>query len=83
MSPRGTIRLKAIFKMLDDCAKGHKKVLGDHYWRITYKKRVYPTLPRGTRSSDNPEIQIQHVNKLIRALKINRDCAKDHLPALN
>jgi hypothetical protein len=72
--PKGTIRLKVIFGMLEVCAQGHSKKLGAHSWIITFNGRFF-SLPKGEHGHQNPPIQALQVQKMIRALEINRDCA--------
>lgn len=81
MPSKGTVRLKEIFKMLDECAPGHEKRLADHYWHIKYKGKHYGNFPKGEHGSKNPSIQIGHIKKIVRFFDIE-DCAKKFLPAI-
>ena len=78
----GLVRLKTIFAMLDDCARGHERRESDHYWRIAWEGKYYATLPTGGHGERNPEIQPGHVRKMTRALDIDKDCASRHIPRL-
>lgn len=82
MSSRGCLPLNDIFKMLDECAPGHTRKSGDHYWVIIFHGKIYYDLPKGEHGAKNPDIQIGHVKKLIRRLLIE-DCAKKYLPILS
>lgn len=54
----------------------------DHYWRITYQDKVYPTLPKGPHGKlGNKEIERGHVKRLVNFLGI-KDCARRMLPQL-
>lgn len=78
----GTVDLDDVFRMLDVCAPGHARRCGDHYWRVTFQDKVYPTLPTGAKSGKRKEIQIRKVLKMIQVLGIDADRATSELPAL-
>ncbi|MHB1665445.1 MAG: hypothetical protein ACYCT7_09335 [bacterium] len=82
MSSNGCAPLSDIFKMLDNCASGHTRKAGDHYWVIKFNGKIYYTLPKGEHGSKNPDIEIGHIKKLIRHLGIDEDCAKKYLSIL-
>lgn len=68
--------------MLDACAPGHTRRQVDHYWRVTYGDKVYPTLPTGAKSDKRKEIQHQKVVKMVQVLGIDAKCVTEHLPQL-
>lgn len=74
MGSKGTVNLKSIWAMLDECAPGHTRHERDHNWIIRFGEKVYPALPNGPHGKSNPPIQIGHVRKMVRALEIG-DCA--------
>lgn len=78
----GTVDLADVFAMLDACAEGHSRSVGDHYWRVTYAGLVYPTLPTGAKSDKRKMISALHVAKMVRALRVPADCARKHLAQL-
>jgi len=78
----GRIRLNVVFSMLDECAPGHGRTEGDHYWKITYGEEVFPRFPLGEHGRRaNPDIEIGHIKKMCRALGI-LDCAKAQIEQL-
>lgn len=82
MSSNGTVGLKDIWAMLDDCAPGHDRRETNHYWRITYGPEVFPTLPKGPHGArTNPPIQVGVIKQMARQLGI-LDCAKRFLQQL-
>jgi hypothetical protein len=82
MVSSGTIKLVAVFEMLDTCAPGHVRLRTDHYWRISYEGKTYPTLPRGAHGAmGNKEIERGHVKRLVRFFGL-MDCARRVLPQL-
>jgi hypothetical protein len=82
LSSFGLVELSAVFAMLDDCAKGHTRSLGDHKWVIRYKGITFPSLPKGQHEKRDGEIKFGYVRRLVRALKIELECASRHFPAL-
>lgn len=78
----GQVGLADVFAMLDECAKGHEKTLGDHYWCVRYNQLEYPTLPTGSKGDKRKLVQIMKVRKMVQVLKIDRACARKSIPAL-
>jgi hypothetical protein len=78
----GTVALKDVWSMLEQCAPGHTRKQTPHNWRITYRGQVYPSFPLGPHGKRvNPPIEIGHIKKMARMLGI-LDCAKSVLPQL-
>ena len=82
MGSFGTVPLKDVFRMLDECAPGFARQENIHHHWITYNGKTYRRLPKGGHGKSNPPIQIGHIHKMIRALGIDQDCAKKHLKIL-
>ena len=82
MVTKGTIPLKKIWKMLDNCAPGWKKKKKIHNWSVLYNGRTYPRLPLGEHGTrPTPPIEIGHVRQMVRFFEIE-DCARGKIPAL-
>lgn len=82
MGSSGTIKLKKIWAMLDQCAPGYEKKERTHNWRVTWKGHSYDSLPVGRHGARNTvEIQIGHVRHLVRVLGI-KECAEGQLEQL-
>ena len=62
--------------MLKVCAPGAEiREKPHHYW-VIYKKKIYPSLPKGEHGAgDRAELQIGKVRHMIRDLGIDEDCA--------
>lgn len=83
MVTKGTIPLKKIWKMLDNCAPGWAKKKNQHNWSVLYNGRTYPRVPLGEHGArHNPSIQIGHVRQMVRFFEIE-DCARKQIQALN
>ncbi len=82
MSSFGQVKLSKVWKMLDACADGYKAKEQPHTWRVTYRGRTFPSLQLGKRASNKPEVELGCVQKMIRHLGIDLDCAWRHLPQL-
>ena len=73
-----------VLKMLDVCAAGHQRRETKHHLRVSYRGRVYPSLPLGQhsrRKSKRGEIAPHHVRAMCKELGI-LDCASVELPQL-
>lgn len=66
------ISIKAISKMLEECAPGFSMELKTHNRVVRFNGKTYPALPK------HDEIEAGHVRKLARNLDIF-DCAKKSL----
>ena len=74
------VRLNDVWRMLDDCAKGHTKKPSREYWAITFNGKTFRSLPLGPHGRrQNPETETGYVRSLIRHLGISSDCAGRHL----
>lgn len=69
--------------MLNECAPNHRFSEGQHKFQVGWKGLTWPSLPRGKKGDNNPEIFVGHVRAMVRFLKIPDDCAKRMLPRLN
>jgi len=83
----GLITIRDIRRMLDQCAPGHVWQETEHYYRISYRSSVWPSLPKGPHSSRGSRagraaIERGHVRRMIRVLRIDRQCAESELPEL-
>lgn len=83
MSSHGQVKLSKVWKMLETCAPSHRRIEQKHNWRIEYRGRTYPNLQLGKRNSKSPEVELGHIEKMIRHLEIDADCAWRCLPQLN
>lgn len=82
MGSSGTVKLKEVWAMLEECAPGYNKRATDHNWRVTYGERTYPALPLGPHGRrENPEIELGHIRQMVRFLGIS-ECAKTHISQL-
>ena len=66
----------AVLKMLDGCAQGYQWRLADHFRRVMFNKKTYPSLPKAK------SIEIGHIRSMVRHLEINQDCATGYIPGL-
>ncbi len=62
--------------MLSECAPSHTIDETDHYYRIRFKTKTYPSFPKQL------QIDVGHIRKMIRHLEIDMACAKKHLAVL-
>jgi hypothetical protein len=79
-----TITLDDVWRMLRECAPGFVTRQTDHYHRVTFAGKTYPSLPLGHHGARKPgqtEIAAGHVRKLARFLAIE-DCARRVLPGI-
>lgn len=82
MASSGVVRIKEVWRMLDQCAPGHSKKATDHHWRIRWNDKLYPAFPLGPHGArENPEIGLEHVRKLSRFLGI-LECAETQIEHL-
>lgn len=83
MSSFGQVKLAKVWKMLDRCADGYTAVQQGHNWRVMWRGQTFPNLQLGKRKSKTPEVEMGGVEKMVKHLGIDRDCAWHHLPQLN
>jgi hypothetical protein len=67
--------------MLNKCAPGHEKHLGRHKYTVTFASRTFPGLDSGGHDSKG-EVQAAQLAKMVRFLKIDKDCASKMMPEL-
>ncbi len=87
MVSRRLVLFKKIKEMLSECAPSHEVVEKTHFYWVTWKDRIYRTLPKGShkdrgKRSGQAEIEIGHVKKMIRHLQIDFECARKVIPRL-
>lgn len=86
MSSSGVLASSDVFAMLRHCAEGVVIEATEHYYRIKWNGRTYPSLPLGDhggkRKNLRTEIKVGDVRKLLRFLGVSFDCAKGQLPRL-
>ena len=75
MASHGQATRKAVWDMLDACAPGWKCKETDHFFRVMWKDKTYPSFPK------HSSIDIGHVKRLVKFLGINA-CAGEHIPLL-
>ncbi len=63
-------------RALGHCAKGATIRLATHSRVVQYNGRTYRSLPKYS------EIELGHIRKMIRHLKIDRDCMSRYIPNL-
>jgi hypothetical protein len=67
MSSSGTVSLKLVWAMLDECAKGYTTRQGQHNWIVMHNGKTFRGLTLGKHGKrTNPEVQIGHVRQLVR-----------------
>lgn len=72
------INLSDVWKMLNECASGHRRRTSSHYHLITYRDHT-ARLPLGQHGArKDATIETGHVRQLARHLGI-LNCAKEHL----
>ncbi len=68
--------------MLDRCAPGHERTLRTHHWRVTFKGRAFPWLPKGPGRHQPFEVWTGHVEQLVDVLAIDAERARKYIPQL-
>lgn len=71
-----SIDFREITKMLDQCAPGWSFRQARHCRIIAYNAKKYRTFPK------YDSIEVGHVRKMVRFLKISLECATKALPQL-
>lgn len=77
MSRRKLVRLSEVWGMLAQCAVGYTSRLTNHYYQVTFNKKIYPALPKGEHGKSDPEIEFGHVMKMARSLGF-LECAETY-----
>lgn len=72
MSSFGQVPLKEVWAMLAQCAPAHDIHETDHFYRIRYNGKTYPSFPK------KRQVDVGHVRKMARHLEI-LVCAKTYL----
>ena len=62
--------------MLDKCSPGWRVKETDHFYQIMWNGRIYPSFPKAA------QVDIGHIRKMIRHLRIDRKCAEEQLETL-
>jgi hypothetical protein len=81
---RTLVTLDEVWRMLRECAPGFATRQTDHYHRVMYEGRTYPSVPLGHHGARKPgqtEIETGHVRKLARFLGIEAS-ARRVLPSI-
>jgi hypothetical protein len=76
MSSFGVVPFTKVQHLLSECAPGSELVPKKHHIWVRYKGRQYLGLPKGGHG-------IGTVEHMVKYLEIDRDCAKQQIPALN
>lgn len=83
MSSFGEVPLKKVLEMLDACAPGYTKKAREHNIVIYYGQHEYPSLPLGKHGKrEDPGVQVGHLKNMVKALDLDTDCVRQHLPQL-
>jgi hypothetical protein len=83
MGSRGQVPLKQIWKMLKKCHPDYRVETKTHQYWVYANGRVFKTLPLGPHGKrQNPGIEIGHVRKMVRYLRLDSECAAQHIPLL-
>lgn len=84
MGSHGRVSHEEILEMLRACAPGCECRDTPHYYRVMWRGKTYPSLPKGEHGKrpGQAEVEIGHVRKMIRHLGIDLECARRHLPIL-
>lgn len=62
--------------MMDQCAAGWSLKETDHFFRVMWQGRSYPSFPK------KRDIAVGHIRSMIRHLGIDIVCAKKHINVL-
>lgn len=74
-----------VLAMLDACASGHTRRVGNHRLVITYRGQTFMGLPKGPgrgHSLDSVVVPYSKIRKAVRMLGIAEDCARPYFPDL-
>ena len=86
MSSFGILHIADVIAVLTACAPGHEITATEHYYRIRWNNKTYPSLPLGEhgrkRKALRSEIKVGDVRKMIRQLGIPLPCAVKAVPRL-
>jgi hypothetical protein len=77
--------MAAVFAMLDRCAPGHTRRIGNHRLVVGFGGRVFMGLPKGPgggHSVDAVVVEYAKIRRLVRALAIDPACARGFFEGL-
>ena len=77
--------MAAVFAMLDECAPGHARRIGNHRLVVSYRGRSFMGLPKGPGGGDavgGVRVEYAKIRKLVRKLLIDAECAERHFTDL-
>ena len=79
--PLTEVKLKQVFTMLRFRAHGATWELKLHHYWVTFKGNTFTGLPKGPGGGADLEAKVKcgHIRKMIRALGIDADCAKNYV----
>ena len=77
-----SVPLPKVLKMLERCAPGAEIELKLHHYWVTFSGRTFRSLPKGRHGARVPDIEIGHVNGMVEFLRVDKDCARQHIPQL-
>ena len=75
----------AVFAMLDECAPGHTRRVGNHRLVVTWRGASYLGLPQGPGGGAAVAavvLDYARIRKAVRMLGIDPDCAQRHFAGL-
>lgn len=78
------VQLRKVFRMLEICAPGHRKVETKHHWVIRYRGTSFRRLPKGQHSRQRSlrgDVDAFHVKAMCRRLGM-LECARRELEQL-
>ena len=74
MGSFGTVPLRTVKKLLQECAEGSELKRKKHRYWVLYNGKTYRGLPLGQHGKKT-EIEIGHLRSMVRFLGIDTDCA--------
>ena len=75
----------AVFGMLDDCAPGHARRIGNHRLVINWRGVTYMGLPKGPGGGaaiSSVAVDYAQIRKAVRMLGVDPECARRHFAGL-
>ena len=84
MTGYGQVNVKRVWKMLDKCLDGYKRIEGAHKWIIKHGDKEFLQIslgPHGSRNSGNTPVEKGQLRSLVRTFEIE-DCAKKYFPEI-
>ena len=81
---QGRYTVAQITAMMSKCAPDARMVQRGHHYRAVRGSLRYTNLPKGSGPTGEPPNKVHvedgHVRALVRALQIDEECARKHLP---